>query len=145
MQPGALYRALSARALDLSLGQPDVMHAAEELCREFVYPWRNPVVKPKRCICYLATSPPRMWRYDFNDAGKHLDVLPGHGFRRVHAHSPIDVRRSSARRRSRAQVLAQDHERRRTEQCGSGSRAGTHLPVGGKGGRFAASLQRLRA
>ena len=70
-----VFRALSARALYLSMDRPDIMHSSKELCREFARPTRNSVTKLKRLARYLVTRPRLVWHYRFNDPAQHLDIV----------------------------------------------------------------------
>ena len=62
-----MFRALSARANDLSQDRPDINYASKELCREFAVPNKNSVLELKRLVRYLCGLPRLVYEYPWLD------------------------------------------------------------------------------
>ena len=74
-EESTLFRALSARALYLSMDRPDVQYSAKELCRDFAAPTRTSVTKLKRLVRYLVARPRLVWHFHHEAPSKVLDVF----------------------------------------------------------------------
>ena len=71
-----MFRALSARANDLSQDRPDISYAGKELCREFAVPNKNSFLKLKRLVRYLCGLPRLVYEYPWLDSPRDsLDIF----------------------------------------------------------------------
>ena len=79
------FRALSARALYLSMDRPECSFAAKELCRQFAAPTRKGVDALKRLVRFLVGLPRLVYEFRFQGRPKQLEVFVDTDFGGCHA------------------------------------------------------------
>ena len=67
-----MFRALSARANNLSQDRPDISYARNKQCREFAVPNKNSFLKLKRLVRYLCGLPRLVYEYPWLGAPPDL-------------------------------------------------------------------------